>query len=91
MRRCELLLAVGYCQLAVSLNDGAVVAVDGSSQGYDDASDTSIDSTEGILYLWQHATTDGAVSFVVFEVGMSDGGYHTVVVIRIAEYPFLFE
>jgi hypothetical protein len=45
-----LLLAVGYCQLAVSLNDGAVVAVDGCSQGYDDASDTSIEGYDESEY-----------------------------------------
>ena len=75
----------------LGFDDSAMLAIDSCSQGDDDATDTSIDCTEGILYLGQHATTDGAVSLVAFEVGMGDGGNHAVVVIGIAEHTFLFK
>ena len=68
-----------------------MVAVDGCCQSDDNAFDTGIDRTEGVLYLGQHTTADGAVSLVAFEVGMVDDGYYAIVIVRIAEYSFLLK
>ena len=49
-----------------------MLTINGCGLGNDDALNASINSSERILYLWQHATTDCAVGLVSLEVCMVD-------------------
>ena len=68
-----------------------MLTIDGRSQRDNDATDACVNGTEGILNLGQHATTDGAISLVAFEVGVSNDGNDTLVVIGVAQHSLLFK
>ena len=67
-------------------NNCSAIAIYGSGQGDDDSVYACINGTESILYLRQHATTDGAIGLVLLEIGAGDGGDNRIVVVGIAQY-----
>ena len=63
-------------------------SVDGGGEGDDDAGHSGADGLQGVFYLWEHSSRDGAVGLVSLEVLLGDDGYDTVVVVGVGEHSF---
>ena len=77
--------------LSLISNYGTAFAVNGSGQGDDNLLYTGFNGSQSVLNLWQHATTDGAVSTIAFKVRSGDDGNDTVIIVRIAQNTLLLK
>ena len=64
------------------------MTIDGRSKSDNDTAYTGVDGCKGILNLWQHTATDGAVFLIFNKVRVRDDGNHRVVIVRIAKHTF---
>ena len=68
-----------------------MLTIDGCGKGDDNPAYACIDGRERIIYLWQHTTADGAVGLIFNKVRVRDSRDDAVIVIGIAEHPFLLK
>ena len=71
--------------------DCTMLTIDGCGKGDDNPAYACIDGRERIIYLWQHTTADGAVGLIFNKVRVRDSRDDAVIVIGIAEHPFLLK
>ena len=68
-----------------------MLSVDGIGKCYNYLLNTCVNGCKGILYLWYHASSDGAVGNIFIEVCACDNRNDAIVVVRIAKHAFLFK
>ena len=67
------------------------LSIKGCSEGDDHLTHPCSDGGEGILYLGNHTSADGAVGTVALEVDLVNRRNHAIVIIWVAEHSFLLE
>ena len=76
---------------ALLLDNSAALSVKGCGKGDDDARDTAVNSTQGIFYLREHATANGAVGFIFYKVRVRDNWDNGIVIVRITQDTFFLK